>query len=749
MERRAIAVFGTVQGVGFRPFVHELASRLALDGFVKNQAGGVRIEVEGETEPLDQFLEQLTKSPPPLARIDEISWERRSPRGGEGFEIRSSEAGAGPVAISPDVAVCELCLAEMFDPANRRYRYPFINCTHCGPRLTIVCSAPYDRERTTMAEFVMCSACRAEYENPRDRRFHAQPIACPECGPRLSLLDGAAKRIETDDPLKDFAAAILKGQIGALKGLGGYHLVCDASNSGAVAALRQRKARDEKPLAVMVADLESARDLCEIDAAEAKLLTSSARPIVLLRKRPGMELAEQIAPGNPFFGVMLPYTPLHYLLMQSVARALVMTSGNRSDEPIAYDDTDAVQRLRGIADVFLVHNRSIHVRCDDSVTRVIGETESPIRRSRGYAPQSIALPFPCSTPLLAVGGQLKGTFALGCDRRAILSHHLGDLDHFDAYRAFERDIALYEKLFSIMPTRIAHDMHPDYASTRYALAQIGVKCVGIQHHHAHIAACMAEHGLSEPVIGVAFDGSGFGPDGAVWGGEFLIADYRQFHRAAHLRYVALPGGEQAVRQPWRMALSHLTDADVHCEIFENRQASAALRTVRTMIEKKLNSPPTSSVGRLFDAVAALCGVRDAVSYEGQAAMQLEALAAGVEPDVVYPFDFSAGMQIDVRPMIRAISADVDRQIHASRIARRFHSTLVEIISTVCEQLRNTRGIQTVALSGGVFMNALLSHETERKLSKAGFAVYRHEKVPPNDGGLCLGQLAIAAFQIQN
>ncbi|HEY1685762.1 MAG TPA: carbamoyltransferase HypF [Tepidisphaeraceae bacterium] len=764
MERRAIAIYGTVQGVGFRPFVHELASRLSLDGFVKNRAGGVQIEIEGEAGRLDEFLARLTQSPPPLARIEEISWQRRAPRRQRGFEIETSEAGEGPVGISPDIAVCEACLAEMFDPTDRRYRYPFINCTHCGPRLTIVRSAPYDRQRTTMAEFVMCQPCRAEYENPRDRRFHAQPVACASCGPRLTLLSGLGEIIEQGDPLELFCHAIVRGEIGALKGLGGYHLVCDATNDDAVAELRRRKARYEKPLAVMVADLAQAKDVCEISEAEAALLGSPGRPIVLLRKSgkakirgegiPGPvesrrlgRTSELISPRNPMLGIMLPYTPVHHLLIRKVGRPLVMTSGNCSDEPIAYEDADAVERLHGIADLFLAHNRAIHVRCDDSVTRIIGSAEAPVRRSRGYAPQPIALPFGCASPILAVGGQLKGTFVLGQDRRAILSQHMGDLDHYSAYRAFVGDVGLYENLFCIKPRLIAHDMHPDYASTRYA-AERNLHCIAVQHHHAHIASCMAEHGLNEQVIGVAFDGSGFGPDGTVWGGEFFIADYAEFRRVGHLRYVPLPGGEQAVRQPWRMAASYLMDAEAHCDAFASRQSPANLRTVEQMIQKKINSPLTSSIGRLFDAVASLCGLRDIVSYEGQAAIELEALATQSDVPGVYPYEISFATIVDTRPMIQAIAADVDRKADPCCIARKFHSTLVQIIQDICQRLRKVSGLKTVVLSGGVFMNALLSLETERSLSGDGFVVYCHRKVPCNDGGLCLGQLAVAAAQCQ-
>ena len=796
MERRAIAVHGTVQGVGFRPFVYGLASRLKLSGFVSNSSGGVRIEIEGEAPQLDQFLSDLTVRPPPLARIDDLIWERQPLRGDRDFHIEQSVIDPrGQVIISPDVATCDACLAEVFDPGNRRYRYPFLNCTHCGPRLTIVTGAPYDRERTTMARFVMCADCRTEYENPLDRRFHAQPSACPVCGPRLSAADSRGREVAGEDPLQWFIEALRAGRIGAMKGLGGYHLICDARQDSAVAELRRRKHRDEKPFAVMVGDLDAAERLCEISPAERELLISPRRPIVLLRQRPSRTLPDIVAPGNPILGVMLPYTPLHHLLMREMNAPLVMTSGNRSDEPIATSEPDVFERLAGIADLFLTHNRPIHVRCDDSVTRVIGRAESPIRRSRGDAPQPIRLPLACKAPILAVGGQLKGTFALGRGPRAIVSHHLGDLDHFEAYRAFEKDVALYERLFAIRPQYIAHDLHPDYASTRYAkkrAAAEGVTLIPIQHHHAHMASCMAEHGIDEPVIGVSFDGTGFGTDGAVWGGEFLVGDFKSFRQAAHLRYVPMPGGEKAVKEPWRMAIAHLADAQVDCPSLRNRIEPQALRAVEQMLVRRFNTPLTSSAGRLFDAVAAMIGLRDRVSFEGQAAMELEWLATTAVGEVAYSFDVgralpadrslggqcppymersgSVGsaprtanlpgdgtvrgaepthesMRIDTRPMIRAIAEDVEAAIPSASIARRFHTTMVAMIVQTCICLREVTGITKIVLSGGAMMNSLLKSETELHLKNFGFFPFHHHIVPSNDGGLSLGQLAIAACQI--
>lgn len=753
MERRAIAIEGIVQGVGFRPFVHGLAMQLALQGFVRNRSGGVWIEVEGECGSLDRFLAELASHPPPLAQIDRLDWEPRPLRGDRHFRIEASEADAGPIFIGPDVATCDACLAELFSPADRRYHYPFLNCTRCGPRLTIITAAPYDRAQTTMAGFRMCPACRAEYEDPGDRRFHAQPTACAACGPSLTLRNADGAAVDTVNPVTEFAHALIAGKIGALKGLGGYHLACDAGNVATVAELRRRKHRDEKPFAVMVRDTAAAERLCWMSEAERQLVASPRRPIVLLRKRPNTAIADEIAPRNPLLGLMLPYTPLHHLLLEAVGeRPLVMTSGNRSDEPIAHEDADALDRLRGIADLFLMHNRLIHVRCDDSVTRVVDGSELPLRRSRGYAPQPISLPFPCPRPLLAVGGQLKATFALGRDRHAFLSHHLGDLDQYDAFRAFERDIALYEQLFGIEPAVIAHDLHPDYASTGYAerrAAQGGTAIVRVpvQHHHAHMASAMVEHGLTEPVIGVTFDGTGYGLDGVAWGGEFLTGDCRSFTRAAHLRYVGMPGGDRAVREPWRMAVAHAVDAGVAVPALERRIDRAERRVVMQMLERRVRVPLTSSMGRLFDAVAAIAGIRDRVSFEGQAAIELEWLATDSAGDASYPIeivDEGETLAIDARPLIRAVVVDASNAVTPAHIARRFHTAVVDTIVAVCGRIRGKTGLGEVVLSGGVFQNALLTHESMARLEREGFRVYRQRQVPPGDGGLSLGQLAVAA-----
>jgi hydrogenase maturation protein HypF len=563
----------------------------------------------------------------------------------------------------------------------------------------------------------------------------------------LQALDALGRSIASEDPLAEAVAALRQGRIVALKGLGGYHLACLAADGRVVAELRRRKHRDEKPFAVMVRDAAAARPIAELSPTEEALLVSRRRPIVLLRKSAGADVADSVAPGNRELGVMLPYTPLHHLLLDAIgSKPLVMTSANRSDEPIAYDDRDAQTRLAGIADLYLTHDRLIHMRCDDSVTRVVVGQEFPLRRSRGYAPQPVNFPVVCGRPTLALGGQLKAAFALGHDRSAILSHHLGDLDHYEAHRAYVEAVAHYERLFDFRPEVVAHDLHPDYATTRYASRQDSAVCLGVQHHHAHVASCMAEHGLNEPVIGVAFDGTGYGIDGAVWGGEFLIGDYRAFRRAAHFRNVAMPGGEQAIREPWRMALAHLADAGCDVGPFREHAGSTGTAGILRQIERRFNAPMTSSVGRLFDAVAALAGVRQRVSFEGQAAIELEGLASDTTDEAVYPYDIVSGSSliIDTRPLIAQVADDVQRGCAASVIGRRFHSSLVEVVAQVCSQLAKETGLSKVVLSGGVFMNVLLTTETVARLTRDGLRVYRHQTVPTNDGGLCLGQLAVAA-----
>jgi hydrogenase maturation protein HypF len=658
--------------------------------------------------------------------------------------------------VSPDLATCDDCLSELFDPSDRRFRYPFITCAACGPRLTIVTGVPYDRSRTTMAAFPMCEDCQREYVNPGDRRFHAESIACAACGPSLRLRNRHGALMAAA-PFTRLADVINLGGIVAVKGLGGYHLACDATNRRAVKELRRRKHRDEKPFAVMFESVDAAETACPMGATERNMLSASARPIVLLRcrgSRGPLDPVEEVAPGCPDLGLLLPSTPVHHLLLREVGRPLVMTSGNTSDEPIAYDDADALMRLEGIADVFLTNDREIRVRCDDSVTRVVGQDEVPVRRSRGYAPRPVRLPQACPEPVLAVGGHLKNTFALGRDCDGYVSHHIGDLDEFTAYRAFCRDIDLYEQLFAIRPDVIAHDMHPDYGSTRYALERAsaaGLRTVPVQHHHAHIASCMAEHGLTEPVIGVAFDGSGYGEDGTIWGGEFLVGDARAVHRAAHLRPVALPGGDRAVREPWRMAVAHLLDAGSSPATIEARMGKERVRMIMRMIERGVNSPPTSSAGRLFDAIAAIAGVRDHVTFEGQAAMELEWRAGEAGPDSPYSHHLEAGpdgITIDTRPMVAEAGRDAELGRPPATIARRFHAALADVVEQVCVRLRARTGLDAVVLSGGVFLNVLLTLDCESRLLGAGFRVFRHRIVPPGDGGVSLGQLAVAAARSQ-
>lgn len=743
MQRLCIEIQGIVQGVGFRPFVHQLAIRHQLVGFVKNQAGSALVEVEGPASAIENFLHELqTSPPPPLARIETIHSKVRPPQNDTTFRIVPSDADAtGIIFISPDVAPCSACLQEMHDPNDRRYRYPFLNCTNCGPRLTIIRSAPYDRERTTMSGFARCPDCDREYQDSTDRRFHAQPIACPLCGPHLRL-----DHLRGEDALRAFVKAMREGKIGAIKGVGGFQFCCDARDEQAVQKLRHRKHRDEKPFAVMVRNVENAQSLCVISEQEKKLLTAASRPIVLLRRCHQQKLANEVAPGNPCLGIMLPSTPLHELLLEEMQDIpLVMTSGNRSEEPIVFRD-DETDSLREVADVILTHNRPIHLRCDDSVIKVIAETAIPFRRARGYAPQPIRLPIPCPVPMLALGGQLKSVFALGQENHAILSQHLGDLDHYEAFLAFRETIEHYQELFDVTPELLIHDLHPDYASTRYA-EERNLPRLGVQHHHAHLASCMAEHGLNKPTIGIIYDGTGHGLDETIWGGEILIGSYTRFRRFATLRSIPMPGGEVAIREPWRMGLAYLLDAG------ENENLLTAIdpqmrRVVHQMIDRNFNCPRTSGMGRLFDAVASLLGIRQRVSYEGQAAMELEWLANEEEGEP-YPCDLIESengqpVLIDVRPMMHTIVQDVVNHELPQRVSQRFHSTLAEITMRICERIRIETGAQDVALSGGVFMNELLTRQLVKRLRQGGFQTYLHREVPPNDGGLCLGQLAIAA-----
>lgn len=762
-----IHVTGIVQGVGFRPFVYGLAYRHHLTGWVRNSSSGVDIEVDGPAIALSDFARDLRAELPPLARIDQWEATGRPPNGFTTFTILESKSEAGAFQpISPDMATCDDCLRELFDPTDRRYRYPFINCTNCGPRYTIIHDIPYDRPLTTMARFPLCGDCATEYRDPLDRRFHAQPVACPTCGPRLWFEVSGSP---TDPPVRDEEALqatrryLRDSRIVAVKGLGGFHLACDASNPTAVGQLRQRKLRVDKPFAVMLPDIEAVRRHCYAGAAEEELLLSRARPIVLLARRPESTIAREMAPAQNLIGVMLPYTPLHYLLLEretGFPEALVMTSGNLSEEPIAYTNDEARERLAALADGLLLHDRDIHTRCDDSVMRVLTrqagpERVIPVRRSRGYAPFPVRLPWPTS-PILAAGGELKNVFCLVRDDYAFLSHHIGDMENYETLRSFEEGVGHLERLFRIRPTMFAADMHPDYMASRYARERAereSLPLVEVQHHHAHIAAGMAEHGLAgdHPVIGVAFDGTGYGDDGAIWGGEFLIADYAGYDRAAHLRYVTLPGGDRAVRGPWRMALAHLHSAglpwadDIDPVSFGRELGEERLGVLQSQIEKGFNAPLTSSMGRVFDAAAALAGVRQIVNYEAQAAIEFEVLADRFETDA-YEFGYENGL-IDPAPLWAALLADRRAGLDIGRIAARFHNGVARMVRDVCFSLRHERGINEVVLSGGVWQNTTLLRQTLTLLEKEGFIVYTHQLVPANDGGLALGQAAVAAFQI--
>ena len=752
MRRQQISIEGVVQGVGFRPFVVQLARRFGIAGAVRNDSCGVVIDAEGPAPQLAAFVAALQAEKPPLAAIAAITTAELKVGGGRGFVILPSRTAAVARAEIPaDAATCDDCRRELFDPADRRYRYPFINCTNCGPRFTIVTGIPYDRALTTMAGFAMCPACLAEYRDPANRRFHAQPNACPQCGPQLALLDGHGRRLP-GEPLPEALRLLRDGAIVAVKGLGGYHLAADAANALSLRELRRRKGRDEKPFAVMAADLEAVRQFAGLNPAEERLLTGTERPIVLLAKGKPWLLANDVAPGNRNVGVMLPYTPLHHLLLERDFLALVMTSANRSDEPIAYRDAEALQQLAGIADAFLVHDRPIQTRADDSVARLSGERALLLRRSRGYVPRAVALPA-AQPPLLAVGAALKSTVCLTRGDRAFLSQHLGDLQNFEVYQAFRGAIAQLQEMLDTRPQAVAHDLHPDYLATRYALEESGLEAIAVQHHHAHLASCLAEHGQAGPALGVIFDGLGYGSDGTLWGGEFLVGDLARCERAGHFRYIPLPGGDLAARQPWRMALSHLLAA--YGDALPELPCLAAvpadeLALVRQALARGVNAPLASSCGRLFDAVAALLDVRNVASFEGQAAMELEMLA---DPSATAPFPFGltlerGGLVFDPRPLVRALVLARGNGEPAAACAGRFHATLAELVRQACLVLRARRGIGTVVLSGGVFQNALLTGLVQERLQRAGFTVLTHALVPPNDGGIALGQAAVAGRRLR-
>ncbi len=750
--RTLVRVEGIVQGVGFRPFVYSLATRLGLAGRVGNDVAGVFAEVEGPAAAVREFLLALEHDAPPLARIERVTTKTLRINGSSGFMIAPSEPGGQRSAlVSPDTAACDDCLRELADPADRRFGYPFINCTNCGPRFTIVRDVPYDRALTTMAGFAMCAQCAAEYNDPADRRFHAQPVCCPACGPRLRLHDAAAAPLP-GDPLAAAAALLRRGQVLAIKGLGGYHLAVDAGNEAAAATLRGRKHREDKPFAIMVASAAVASQLCEVDQAAEALLTSSRRPIVLLPRRPGSAVASAVAPRNRQLGVMLPYTPLHHLLIRQTACPMVLTSGNSSDEPIVYRDDDAVARLGSIADAFLTHDRAIHVRTDDSVVRAFRGRLALIRRSRGYVPEPVPLGFRLRRPVLACGAELKNTFCLAAGDRAVISPHIGDLENFETLRSFTEGIEHFRRLFDITPQVVAHDLHPEYLSTKYAAELAGVELAGVQHHHAHIASCLADNGEQGLVIGVAFDGTGYGTDGTVWGGEFLIADLAGFERAGHLAGVAMPGAAAAIRQPWRMAAAYLDAAypdGPPAGLAVARRNERRWDNVIALGRRGINSPVTSSAGRLFDAVAAILGVRDLVNYEGQAAIELEQLADPAEPGC-YQAGITGGSPLLVSgaDLINAVVGDLTAGVDPGVISARFHHGVAALIEAACLLLRERHRLGTVALSGGVFQNVLLLERTVGRLEGSGFRVLVHSRVPCNDGGISFGQAAVAAARDQ-
>jgi hydrogenase maturation protein HypF len=766
-NRLRIEVTGIVQGVGFRPFIYQLAKRNALVGYVCNTSDGVIIEAEGDERGLKDFLNGVAQEAPPLALITGVTSEPIPSGADVDFVIlESSREAERKALISPDVCTCAACLRELFDPTDRRYRYPFINCTNCGPRYTLTTDVPYDRANTTMASFTMCEACRREYEDPMDRRFHAQPNACWECGPRVFLTDAAGERLEHDDPV-NAAIGLLRDGIVAIKGLGGFHLAVDAANDDAVKMLRGRKLREEKPFAIMAQNVRTVEEFCTVSVEERELLESPNRPIVLLRKTPDNPISDRVAPRNKYLGVMLPYTPLHHLLLGDTFLALVMTSANPSDEPIVIDNAEALERLAGLADYFLMHDRDIFVQNDDSVTRIVNKVPVMVRRSRGYAPRPIFFKKPVGN-VLACGPELKNTVCLLKGKHAFLSQHIGDLKTAETFAVFKKTIDHLKRIFEIHPQIVAYDLHPDYLSTRYALElrdndRDRACFVGVQHHHAHIVSCTAECGIEGSVIGLALDGTGYGDDGCIWGGEILVADEVAYRRAGHFEYVPMPGGDAVIKEPWRMALSYLYHT-YGSELWRleidfvrglDRQKAAILLR---MIDSGVNSVPTSSCGRLFDAVSALIGVRSSITYEGQAACELEGIMAD-EDAGSYQYAVSAAKSreglgetgpafvISFAGTVRGIVHDVQQGVDPPTISRKFHRTVADALKEACVRVRESYGLNRVAMSGGVFQNVYLLETLSAELGELGFEVYQHSAVPNNDGCISLGQAVIAAHRV--
>ena len=770
LQRLRLEIRGVVQGVGFRPFVYTCAKSCGLNGFVGNESSGVFVEVEGAEANLREFQKLLRENPPPLSHITSIESKKIATKFENDFHIAKSETQTDKnTLVSPDVSVCDDCLHELFDENDRRFRYPFINCTNCGTRFTIIKDIPYDRPKTTMSIFQMCKSCQSEYDNPLSRRFHAQPNACQKCGARVWFqvrTNGGSERVDDifgEDAILAAQKVLCSGGIVAVKGIGGFHLACDARNDTALLTLRERKGRVDKPFAVMCRDLATAESLVEINEAERKLLVGKERPIVLLKKKAENDLSEFVAPGNKFLGVMLPYSPLHHLLLNSIKEkfrflgVLVMTSGNFSNEPIIKDNNEALEKLLHLADAFLLHDRDIFVQCDDSVIRVFENYELPIRRSRGYAPFPVQLPFKLP-PVLAVGGELKATFCLAKDEFAFMSQHLGDMENLETLHAFEKSVGQMRKLFRIEPEIVAFDKHPNYLSARWAkdnltkFFQPETRLVAVQHHHAHIASVMAENTLSgaERVIGFAFDGTGYGDDGVIWGGEVLLADYDGFQRAAHLKYFPLAGGDVSVKKPYRVALAHLWQAGIDWN--ESLPCVAICseterRILLKQFENNLNAVPTSSFGRLFDAVASLAGVRQTITYEAQGAIEFEAL---VDENVsaAYEFDLIEGETIEINcaQLISAVAKDVLSKVSIGQISAKFNNAVADLILHLSLHFREREKLNRVALSGGCFQNVVLLKASLRRLRENNFEVFTHRQVPPNDGGLALGQAVVASFQ---
>lgn len=742
--RKKINVQGIVQGVGFRPFIYNLALSNKLTGFVANTPQGVIVEVEGVINQIDNFIDNIKLKAPTLSLITDVSFKEITPIKSVNFIIKdSSGCEFAATLISPDIAMCQDCLNELFDPDDRRFHYPFINCTNCGPRYTIIDNIPYDRHYTSMKNFKMCPDCQAEYDDPSNRRFHAQPNACPKCGPQVQLLDSKQNLQDVADMIMTTREKLKEEKIIAIKGFGGYHLAADATNNEIVQKLRKLKGRDKKPFALMVRNLKIAHQYCVISSKEEQSLQSPRAPIILLKKLSNCQIAESVAPGNDYLGIMLPYTPLHHVLFEDLDTPLIMTSANFSEEPICIDNDEAFERLNSIADYFLIHNRDIYLRSDDSVTIYLVNKLRYLRRSRGIVPQPI---FVKSTghSVLAVGGELKNTVCLLKDEKAFISQHIGDLENIEAYNFFKMTIEHLQRIFDIKPELIVHDLHPQYFSTKWAKEQQDIEIIAVQHHHAHLAACMAENQQTEPVIGIIMDGTGYGSDGTIWGGEILIGDYCNFDRFAHFEQMPLPGGDAAIKAPWRTAVSYLYktfgSSIPNLPFLENHD----IKPIIEMVEKNVNSPFTSSCGRFFDAVAAISGGRQIIRYEAQAAIELMQAFELID---VRPFSFeieqiNGKRNILIQPIIRSLVRSIQNNESFSKISSRFHRTLVQIYLEIANEARSETGINDIALSGGVFQNMILFEHTILALEKANFRVYTHSQVPTNDGGISLGQAMI-------